>query len=322
MPGGATLITGALGFVGRQLTQALLDDGVPVVALDRPDVVGADSQAIGWDLGAAVSDSAPRLAELIADRAIVSIVHLAGQSSAGASFNDPAGTIRANLQGTVELLEALRLLATESRTVPTLLAVGSAEEYGGAVVVGRPCREDSPVLPLSPYGTSKAAATLLCRQYHRSFGLPVIATRSFAHTGPGHDQRFVFPSFAAQIAAIEAGIAEPVLKVGDLSPERDFLDVRDVVRAYRSLLDRGQPGEIYNVCSGSSLTIGDGLGILLELSGVAVEVTPDLARIRPVDIPWLVGDPAHLHAATGWVPCVAFRDTLRDLLEAARRNLA
>jgi GDP-4-dehydro-6-deoxy-D-mannose reductase len=157
--------------------------------------------------------------------------------------------------------------------------------------------------------------------YHQSFGLPVVAVRAFNHTGPGHDRRFVFPSFAAQIAAIEAGHAEPVLQTGDLSPARDFLDVRDVVAAYLGLMDRGENGRIYNVCSGSTLTIGDGLEILLGLSGAAIEVVPDPSRMRPAEIPRLVGDPSLLSKTTGWQPVHAFHDTLRDLLEAARRQL-
>ena len=203
---------------------------------------------------------------------------------------------------------------------PRAVLVGSAEEYGAAAGPS-PCREDDPVLPISPYGTSKAAATQLCRQYHRAFGLPVLAVRAFAHTGPGQDDRFVFPSFAAQLAAIEVGRAEPVLRVGDLSPARDYLDVRDVVRAYRDLLREGEPGEVYNVCSGSALTIRDGLEILLGLSSADVSVEIDSARLRPVDIPRLVGDPGRLRVATGWSPRLDFRDTLRDLLEAARRDL-
>jgi GDP-4-dehydro-6-deoxy-D-mannose reductase len=248
------------------------------------------------------------------------VVHLAGQSSAGASFDDPTGTVDANLLGALELLEALRALGSRGRPVPRALLIGSAEEYGAAARA-EGCREDDPVLPISPYGTSKAAATQLTVQYHRRFGLPVIPARPFSHTGPGHDERFVFPSFAGQIAAIEAGRAEPVLRVGNLAPARDFLDVRDVVAAYRALLDRGEPGVIYNVCSGSTLTIRDGLEILLGSSTATVRVEPDPARQRPVDIPVLVGDPSRLREATGWTPRVDFRDTLGALLEAARRHV-
>ncbi len=317
-------MTGARGFVGRHLVAALQADGDAVIGLDRP-LDGVDDPS--WlvhrvELGGGSDEAPAGLADLITSGGVTTIYHLAGQSSAGASFGDPAGTVRANLLGTLELLEALRLLQERGAPVPRLLAVGSAEEYGLAASADRPCREDDPVLPASPYGTSKAAATQLCRQYHRSFGLPVVATRSFNHTGPGHDQRFVFPAFAARIAAIEAGRAEPVLRTGDLSPVRDFLDVRDVVAAYRALVARGAPGAVYNVCSGSALTIGDGLQILLGLSGARCTVEPDPALMRPVEIPCLVGDPSALRAATGWQPRFLFSDTLGDLLQDARKALS
>jgi GDP-4-dehydro-6-deoxy-D-mannose reductase len=317
---GPILITGAGGFVGRHLTRHLEAGGRTVLGCDRAGVASGDGSLLAWDLGSREPEAPERLADLLADREVAAVVHLAGQSSAGASFDDPAGTVAANLLGTLELLEGLRALTARGRPVPRALVIGSAEEYGAAASEDG-CREDDPVLPISPYGTSKAAATQLTVQYHHRFKLPVIPIRPFSHTGPGHDDRFVFPSFAAQIAAIEAGRGEPVLRVGNLSPARDFLDVRDVVAAYRTLLDGGEPGTVYNVCSGSTLTIRDGLEILLGFSSAPVRVEPDPARQRPVDIPVLVGDPSRLREATGWTPRVEFRDTLGDLLEAARRHV-
>ena len=318
------LVTGARGFVGRYLVTALQESGAEVSGLD---VAGADG-ALDPDwlvhrttLGSGDPEAADRLADLLVAESCEAVYHLAGQSSAGASFGDPAGTVRANLLGTLEVLEALRLIKKRGHEPPRLLAVGSAEEYGTAARADRPCRENDPIQPASPYAVSKAAATQLTRMYHQSFGLPVMVVRAFNHTGPGQDARFVFPSFAAQIAAIEAGRDEPVLRTGDLSPARDFLDVRDVVAAYLALMDRGEHGRIYNVCSGSTLTIGDGLEILLGLSGAAIEVAPDPSRMRPAEIPRLVGDPSRLRKTTGWQPVHAFKDTLRDLLEAARRQL-
>jgi GDP-4-dehydro-6-deoxy-D-mannose reductase len=250
------------------------------------------------------------------------VFHLAGQSSAGASFDDPPGTLRANLLGTLDLLEALRRLQERDAPVPRLVAVGSAEEYGLAARPDRPCHEDDPIQPISPYATSKAAATQLCLQYHRRFGLPVIPVRAFNHTGPGQDARFVFPSFAAQIAAVEAGRHEPLLRTGNLAVARDFLDVRDVVAAYLALAERGATGRIYNVCAGSTLTIERGLQILLGLSGAAIEVVPDPTRMRPAEVPCLYGDPTALGEATGWRPRIGIDRTLRDVLEHARDTLA
>lgn len=304
---------------------ALQAAGTTVEGLDVPPAAGRDDPA--WlvhhrRLGTAGSEAARGLAACLADGQYTAVYHLAGQSSAAASFSDPAGTIAANLLGTLELLEALRLLQLAQAPPPRLLTVGSAEEYGAAAPRDRPCREDDPLLPLSPYGTSKAAATQLSLQYGRSFGLPIIAARSFNHTGPGQDTRFVFPSFAAQIAAVEAGRQAPVLHTGDLSPVRDFLDVRDVAAAYLTLMDKGSCGRLYNVCSGSPLTIGEGLQILLGLSAAEIQVQPEASRLRPAEIPYLVGDPTALRQDTGWRARRSLVETMRDLLEVARRNLA
>jgi GDP-4-dehydro-6-deoxy-D-mannose reductase len=314
------LVTGARGFVAGHLVAALRAAGATAIGLDLP--VGGDADP-AWiahrlELGAGRVDD---LADLLAADAPVAVFHLAGQSSAGASFDDPPGTVRANLLGTLDLLEALRRLQERDAPVPRLLAVGSAEEYGLAARPDRPCREDDPVLPVSPYATSKAAATQLCVQYHRRFGLPVIPVRAFNHTGPGQDVRFVFPSFAAQIAAIEAGRREPVLHTGDLGVARDFLDVRDVAAAYLALAERGTVGRVYNVCSGSALTIERGLQILLESSGTAIEVVPDPARMRPAEVACLFGDATALGEATGWRPRIGIDRTLRDVLEHARETL-
>ena len=309
------LVTGALGFVGRHLVTSLQADGVKTDTLDRPGTGAQHSLELGSGDPSAMTD-------LLQAGCYDAVYHLAGQSSAGASFQDPAGTVRGNLLGTLEILEAARHLADSDRPIPRLLLVGSAEEYGAATPADRPCREGDPVMPISPYGTSKAAATQLACQYHQRFDLPVIPVRAFSHTGPGQDERFVFPAFAAQIAAIEAGRQEPVIRTGNLNPERDYLDVRDVVTAYRALVDQAKAGQIYQVCSGSALTIGQGLEILLGLSGAQVEVVPDPLRMRPADIPRLVGDPGRLKADTGWQPRHLFTDTLRDLLEVARQTLS
>jgi GDP-4-dehydro-6-deoxy-D-mannose reductase len=332
------LVTGARGFVAAWLIDDLLAAGARVVGVDRPvedraparvghsTAAGPDRTLPGgtryqaaagsWTLLPCALEEAGAIAEAVARVAPAAIFHLAAQSSAARSFVAPAETFACNVNGTLHLLEALRALPAAER--PRLLAVGSAEEYGrqdGEAAIA----EDAPLRPVSPYGVSKAAQSLLCVQYHVAHGLPVVVARSFSHTGPGQDQRFAFPSFARQIAAIERDEAEPRLLVGDLSPVRDFLDVRDVVRAYRALSERGEPGRVYNVCSGRPLTIRDGLDILLRGARRPITVQPDPARLRPADIPYLVGDGARLTAATGWRPERDFAGTLAELLEQAQQ---
>jgi len=169
---------------------------------------------------------------------------------------------------------------------------------------------------------SKTAQTLLCRQYARSFGLEVVMARSFSHTGPGHDTRFAFPSFARQIAAAEAGAGPAEIAVGDLTPIRDFLDVRDVVAAYQLLAADGTPGEIYNICSGRALTMQEGLDILVAESRVPIRIRRDPDRARPSDIPMMVGDNTKLRNQTGWKPVRDLADTLRSLLVEARKEFS
>ena len=234
------------------------------------------------------------------------------------SFRDPGDTMRSNLMGTLHLLEGVRALPAGER--PVVVAVGSCEEYGPIQDTSRPVTEETPCLPISPYGVSKAAQTQLCRQYALSWNLPVVTTRSFSHTGPGHDPRFAFPSFAAQIAAAEAGQGPAEISTGDLSAVRDFLDVRDVVRAYILLQQRGRHGEAYNVCSGKPLTMSEGLEILVGVARRPMTVIQDSDRLRPSDIPWMVGDSGKLRRDTGWTPERKFQETLLELLAEARKE--
>ena len=343
-----SLVTGALGFVGLHLTRALLAAGVPVVGAGRhlpgdepparigdltcggftctgpaPDLPGAldyEGEAGHFSYLPLALEDAAATAGLVARLEPAAIYHLAAQSSAAVSFRDPGDTFVSNVNGTLNLLEAVRALPSDRR--PTFLNVGSCEEYGPQDGSQAPLTEDAPLRPLSPYAVSKVAQTLLCRQYALSWDLPVVMTRSFSHTGPGHDTRFAFPSFARQIARAEAGLEPPEILTGDLSAVRDFLDVRDVVAAYRLLVGKGRPGRIYNVCSGTALTMESGLNILLEGAQRPLTARVDPDRRRPSDTPHLVGDNARLRDETGWAPEYEFPETLRDLLSAARKELA
>jgi GDP-4-dehydro-6-deoxy-D-mannose reductase len=212
--------------------------------------------------------------------------------------------------GAFNLLEAVRKL----RTPPRVLLVGSSEEYGLAQPADIPLREEAPLRPNSPYAVSKLSQSYLGLQYALVHRVPVIRTRTFHHTGPGRGEAFAESSFAKQLVEIETDRRSPVLHVGNLDAIRDFTDVRDTVRAYWMLIDRGESGEVYNVCSGRALRIRELLDVLIQVSGVKVEVRVDPERLRPSDIPVLVGDPGKIRKVTGWEPRLPLDRTLKDLL--------
>jgi GDP-4-dehydro-6-deoxy-D-mannose reductase len=246
------------------------------------------------------------------------IIHLAGQASVHQSWLDPAGTLRANVLGVVHLLDAVRSRGLR----PPVLVVGSAEEYGPVAPEEMPMREETPLRPASPYAVSKVAQGALALLYGPAGGLRVVLTRTFHHTGPGRGEAFAESSFARQLAEIEAGRQPPVLKVGNLEAVRDFADVRDVVRAYWMLLEKGAGGTAYNVCTGRGRRIRDLLDLLLAASGAKVEVRVDPERLRPSDVPAQVGDPSRLRAATGWEPRIPLERSLLDLLDDWRTRTA
>ncbi len=314
------LITGAGGFVGPHLA-AHFSQTIPAASLFGMVRPGGGSGG-AWPNGmtrleADVEDQGA--VERVLERARPDrIVHLAAQSSPHDSWGDPVGTLRTNILGLVHLLESARRHSLS----PRILVVGSAEEYGAVPEALQPVREGTPPRPASPYAVSKLAQGYLALQYSLSHGLAAICTRTFNHTGPGRGDGFAESSFARQIAEIEAGSREPVIAVGNLDTVRDFTDVRDVVRAYDLVLERGTPGEVYNVCSGRGIRIRELLDRLLSLSPAPIELRVDPERLRPADVPALVGDPGRLQAATGWRPRLTLDQTLGDLLEYWRGRVA
>jgi GDP-4-dehydro-6-deoxy-D-mannose reductase len=311
------LITGVAGFVGGHMVDALRREApeAAIVGLDsRP---GRRAQSLGIEIVQADLEDASSVRAAIARVAPDRVIHLAAQSSPQRSWEDPERTLRTNVLGMLHLLEAARAQPAAAR----ILAVGSADEYGLAPLGGLPLREDAPLRPASPYAASKVAQGYLALQYALSPGLPVVRTRTFHHTGPRRGEQFAESSFARQLAEIEAGRQPPRLEVGNLDAVRDFTDVRDVVRAYWALLDRGTPGEVYNVCSGRGVRLRELLDGLIALSGQRVEVHVDPARLRAADVPVLVGDPSRLRAATGWEPEITIERTLRDLLDYWRERV-
>jgi len=305
------LITGAAGFVAGHLIEFLRqeDPELEIYGIARPH--GAPAQVPGRVtiieadlLDAAGIEAAVTMAQ--PDR----IVHLAAQSSPHKSWYEAEATLRTNVIGALNVLESAR----RCRTPPRVLLVGSSEEYGLVQPSEIPLREDTPLRPNSPYAVSKISQGYLGLQYALVHRVPVIRTRTFHHTGPGRGEIFAESSFARQIVEIELGRRDPVLAVGNLDAVRDFSDVRDVVRAYWALLDRGESGEVYNVCTGRGRRIRDLLEMLVKLAGTRVDVRVDESRLRPSDIPVLVGDPTRLQKATGWEPRIALERTLKDLL--------
>lgn len=247
------------------------------------------------------------------------VFHLAAQASVPVSWRSPHETFRHNVIGTLNLLEALRA----QKLSPRILITGSAEQYGLAAPDShkRPLTEESPFKPLTPYAVSKIAQEFLAYQYFLFFGMPVIRTRAFNHTGPGQSSQFVAGALARQVALIEAGLQKPELFVGNLESIRDFTDVRDVARAYRLLLDRGTPGDVYNICTGIGRSVREVLEGYRRICRVPIRVRREARRVRSVEIPCLVGSPAKIRRAVGWKPAIPFERTLEDLLNDWRQSV-
>jgi GDP-4-dehydro-6-deoxy-D-mannose reductase len=245
------------------------------------------------------------------------IFHLAAQSFVPTSWRCPAETFAINAIGQVNLFEAVLSL----KLSPRIHVAGSSEEYGHVNPEEVPMKETNPLRPLSPYAVSKVAQDLLGYQYHQSYGLRVVRSRGFNHTGPRRGEVFATSSFAKQIAEIEAKKREPVIYVGNLEAKRDFSDVRDIVRAYWLCLEKGEDGEVYNIGSGVSCPIKEVLDVLLSLSKVKVGVEVDQKRLRPSDVPILLSDSSKFIGLTGWKPEIPFRKTLSDLLDYWRERV-
>jgi GDP-4-dehydro-6-deoxy-D-mannose reductase len=312
-------VTGAGGFVGGHLLELVRREAPATRVYGVVQPHGSSRVAArGVRILEADLDDPQAATAAVAEARPDAIVHLAGQSSVQQSWLDPGGTLRTNVLGIVHLLDAAR----HSGLAPAVLVVGSAEEYGPVPESGLPIRETAPLQPASPYAVSKVAQGALAVLYGSTGGMRVVLTRTFHHTGPGRGEAFAESSFARQIAEIECGLRAPVIEVGNLDAVRDFTDVRDVVRAYRLLLEKGEAGQAYNVCSGRGFRIREVLDLLLARSSARVEVRVDKERFRPSDVPAQVGDPSRVRAATGWEPTITLEQTLADLLSDWRERVA
>jgi GDP-4-dehydro-6-deoxy-D-mannose reductase len=315
------LITGISGFVGLHLAEHLLASH-PEVELfglrrwrsEMPSVPDL-APAVGILEGDLLD--APSLVRVLQASRPDIVFHLAASSSVAGSWDTPAEMVQVNVLGTLHLLEAVRQLGLEAQVV----LAGSAEAYGVVAESELPITEDQPFRPVSPYAVSKAAVDLLGYQYSQAFGLRTVRMRLFNHCGPRQSARFVVSSLARQIAGIEAGLFPPRVVVGNLDVRRDFVDVRDAVRAYWLAGTRGVPGEAYNVAAGRSRSIREVVDHLRSLADTSVEVTFDPTRLRPAELQVLEGDSTRFRKATGWRPEIAFEQTLADTLGWWRANL-
>ena len=309
---GPPLVTGATGFAGSHLLDHLLDhhDSVAAWSHSHPRSDGPPDPRVQWrsvdilDAGA--------VAAAIGEAQPSAVYHCAGVPHVGESWADPTRALRVNAFGTHRLLEGMR---TAGVSCPVLVT-GSAAIYRQSADA---IAEGDPIGPASPYAVSKLAQEMIAA---RAAHVPVILARPFNHAGPRQDPAFVTSSFARQIAGIEAGGLEPVLRVGNLMSRRDITDVRDVARAYRLLVERGTPGRAYNVCSGTAYLVADLLDRLVALSSAIIRIEPDPSRLRPSDTPTVLGDRARITAEIGWEPEIPIERTLQDLLDYWRGRIA
>jgi GDP-4-dehydro-6-deoxy-D-mannose reductase len=314
------LITGVGGFVGGHLAEhlAAVTDWELWGTLIRPDE--GDPTALAHVQTRVVDLREPAaVLSLLAEAQPDVLLHLAGLAFVPDAAQDPWAAFEINVRMQLNLLEALVARGEAGRKV-RVVTVASQEIYGPAAPL--PTAEDAPLAPANAYATSKAAQDLVAAQYVRSHGLDVVRARPFNHIGPRQDSRFVVSSFARQLAEIEAGRREPEVKVGDLSTQRDFTDVRDIVRAYRLLAERGRTGAAYNLGSGVSYPIHDVLYRLMAHLTVNVDVVVDPARLRASDTPRTLCDAGRAHADLGWAPEIAFEQTLSDTLDWWRSQVA
>ena len=313
------LITGVTGFAGTHLAEMLLADGdVEVWGVQHRAPSSELSSLRGLNTLACDLREPARVREILASVRPNWIFHLAGQSDVGGSWRASWDTIESNVRSQLNLLEGMVQLELDAR----ILVVGSNNEYGLVGAADLPIDEDTPLRPDTPYGVSKIAQDMLGLQFFLSHRVRAVRVRCFNYIGPRQSDKFVAGAFAQQIAEIEAGLREPVLRVGNLSAERDFTDVRDMVRAYRLALVHCVDGEVYNIGSGRAVPVRHLLDILLAAARCPVRVVPDPARLRPSDVPRSVCDAGRFHEATGWEARIPLEKSLRDVLDYWREKVA
>lgn len=313
------LITGITGFAGSHLAEFLLKENIEVFGILRWRSKNDNIEKIRSKIHLEEADllDAHSLYATVEKVRPDFIFHLAAQSYVVTSWASPVNTLEVNIIGTVNLFEAVRKAKLDS----AIQIACSSEEYGFVYPDEIPIKETNPLRPLSPYAVSKIAMDYLGFQYCKSYGLRIIRTRGFNHTGPRRGEVFSESTFAKQIAEIEKGKGKPVVYVGNLEAKRDYTDVRDMVAGYYLAALSGEPGEVYNICSGQAWKISEVLDFLLSISKVKVTVRKDPKRMRPSDVPILVGDNSKFVKRTGWKPKIPMEKTLTDLLNYWREEV-
>lgn len=313
------LITGITGFAGSHLAELLIKKEYEVYGTTRPRSKTDNIDHIKRKMNLRDADllDSHSLYTILSDIKPDFIFHLAAQSFVQSSWASPANTMEMNAVGSVHLFEAVR----RAKIDPIIQIACSSEEYGMVYPSEVPVKEESPLRPLSPYAVSKVAMDYLGYQYYQSYGIKIVRTRGFNHTGPRRGEVFVTSNFAKQIAEIEKGLKEPVLEVGNLDAQRDWTDVRDMVRAYLVSVQKCEYGEVYNICSEKAVRVKDMLELLLSFSKIKVDVIQDPMRMRPSDVPVLLGDCSKFRKATGWKPEIPFKKTIKDLLDYWRERV-
>jgi len=322
------LVTGAAGFVGKWLCAALVQDGWSVTACAHSEADVEAARAPGpWGSLGPVSWKTGDIRDVAFIEGLIAlqpqaILHLAAVSHVQHATKSPTLAWEVNLLASVQLLNAALRLRESGAVDPLVLLIGSAEQYGRQPAESMPLGEGVPLSPVTVYGATKAAQEIAGLQAFHASGLRVIAARPFPHTGPGQEERFVLPALVARAEALRtSGSGAPML-TGNLTPVRDFLHVSDVVAAYIALLHAGRPGTVYNVASGTGLSVREVVERVLQRTGVQAELKEDPALVRAVDVPILVGDAARLSAHTGWKPTRGFDSILDDLLAYHRTHAA
>lgn len=316
------LITGIAGFAGSYLTGHLLSltDMFPALEIVGVSQVGGENPPgdarVSYIEGDLID---PRFThDLLAQVSPDRIYHLAAQAFVPVSWQDPWATLENNIRAQTNVLHAAAQLHSNAR----ILIIASNEEYGRVTPADLPIREETPLRPDSPYGVSKITQDYLGLQYFISHHLHIVRMRPFNHIGPRQNDRFVTSNFAKQVAEIELGLREPKLRVGNLDAQRDFSDVRDVMRGYVLALERGQAGDVYNIGSGVPRSIRDIVETYQRLACVPFDLESDPERMRPSDTPVSYCDATKLKNATGWEPQIPFEQTLRDILDFWRAKVA